>query len=394
MTPPASRSTSDRRSPRLPWIALGLTLLLLWLVGYPLLLTALAGVGLAGGRGSDGFTLEAVRAFVTRADEWRALWGSVWISLASVGLAGAIGVPLAFLFGRTDFPGRRTLGALVALPVTLPPLVGVIAFLYLVGESGFLSRALQGALGLERPPWRLVGPGAILLVHAYSMYVYFYLFVRAALARLDASQLEAASSLGASRGRIFWRVTLPQLRPALLGASLLTFMTSLGSFSAPYIFGGGYRVMTTQIIASRINGELALAMVEAVVLALCAVAALIGIRLAQGRDPGLGGHGLAPRPRPLRSPWLRLGAAALGWAIAAIVVLPHLTLVLISFVPPATWTTELLPPALGLDNYRAVFAEPERLRPVLNSLWMATVATLGAVVLGVGAARQSLVQSR
>ncbi len=55
------------------------------------------------------------------------------------------------------------------------------------------------ALGLEKAPWRLMGPGAILLVHTYSMYVYFYLFVRAALSRLDASLLEAAASLGAGR---------------------------------------------------------------------------------------------------------------------------------------------------------------------------------------------------
>ena len=71
----------------------------------------------------------------------------------------------------------------MALPVALPPLVGVIAFLFLYGESGFVSRAVQALLGLEQPPWRLAGPGAILLVHAYSMYVYFYLFTRAGLAR-------------------------------------------------------------------------------------------------------------------------------------------------------------------------------------------------------------------
>ncbi|NIP87106.1 MAG: hypothetical protein GTO03_16700, partial [Planctomycetales bacterium] len=55
------------------------------------------------------------------------------------------------------------------------------------------------------------------------------------------------------------RVTLPVLGPALAGAALLTFMTSLASFSAPYIFGGGFRVMTTQIVASKLNGEVAMA---------------------------------------------------------------------------------------------------------------------------------------
>ncbi|MCE2559827.1 MAG: ABC transporter permease subunit [Acidobacteria bacterium] len=71
------------------------------------------------------------------------------------------------------------------------------------------------------------------------MYVYFYLFTRAGLSGQDGAAIEAAQSLGASRSQILFRVTLPRLRPALAGATLLTFMTSLGSFSAPYIFGGG-----------------------------------------------------------------------------------------------------------------------------------------------------------
>ena len=73
------------------------------------------------------------------------------------------------------------LGGLVALPAVLPPLVGVVAFLFLYGETGFVSLLLMRLLRLEEPPWRLEGAGAILLVHAYSMYVYFYLLVRAAL---------------------------------------------------------------------------------------------------------------------------------------------------------------------------------------------------------------------
>src|SRR4029077_17034971 len=96
----------------------------------------------------------------------------------------------------------------------------------------------------------------ILLVHAYSMYVYFYLFTRAGLAKLDASMLEAAQALGASRRATLWRVTLPLLRPSLAGAALLVFMTAVGSFSAPYVFGGGFRVMTTQIVAPTVNGAI------------------------------------------------------------------------------------------------------------------------------------------
>ncbi len=363
-----------------------LALVLLWLVGFPLLITLLDALGaLAGGR---GWTFAHFRTFLTSPLEWLALWRSLWISLASVLLAAGVGVPLGFLFERTDFPGRRLIGALLALPVALPPLVGVIAFLFLYGETGFLTRGAQALLGLETAPWRLAGPAAILLVHTYSMYVYFYLFTRAGLARLDPSLAEAAASLGAGRWRILGRVTLPMLGPSLAGAALLTFMTSLGSFSAPYLFGGHFRVMTTQIVASKLNGDLAMAQVETVVLALLAVVALAVLRRFD-RQRKLAGsvRGLAPRPRPIVSPARRRLATVAGWGLALFLLLPHATLLLISLVPPGTWTVEAFPPVLSLGNYLRLPGTAEGLGAVWASLWMAAVATAAALALGFAAAR-------
>jgi len=71
--------------------------------------------------------------------------------------------------------------------------------------------------------------------------------------------------------------------------------------------------------------------------------------------------------------------------LAVVLLLPHLTLILVSFVPYATWTTEAFPPVLNLDNYRRLLGEPERLTPLVNSLWMAVVSTVGAVALAVAA---------
>jgi iron(III) transport system permease protein len=356
--------------------------LLLWLVLYPLALVLVEGL-----RGPEGWTLAHVREFVSRPTEMRALWGSLWISLASVALAALIGIPLALLLGRYDVPGGRVLGGLVALPAVLPPLVGVVAFLFLYGETGFIPLLLMWLLRLDEPPWRLQGPGAILLVHAYSMYVYFYLLVRAALVSLDASQLEAAASLGAGRWRTFRRVVVPHLRPALAGASLLTFMTALGSFSAPYVFGGGFRVMPTQIVATRLNGEDQLAMVQTASLTAMALLALLLIR----SDPrqqigGAGRKGAGPARIAIRRPLNRLLAGVAGWGLTAVLLLPHLTLVLVSFVPVGTWTTEPLPPTYTLGNYAALVQDPVRVRPLVNSIWLATVATIAAVVIALAGA--------
>jgi len=360
---------------------LAVVVALAWLALWPLVITLVAAISSPAGPGA------AFLEFARRGAEWTALRRSLVVSFASVALAAAVGVPLAFLFARAEFPGRRVLGELVALPVALPPLVGVIAFLYLWGESGLGTRLVMRALGLGEAPWRLDGLGAILLVHAYSMYVYFYLFTRAALQRFDGALGEAAASLGAGRVRRFFRVVLPALRPALAGAAILTFLTALGSFSAPYIFGGSYRVMPTQILASKQNGEIDLAEVETVVLTLVALAALAVARWLERERRAARRRGTGAPRRAVRSPLVRTLATFAGWGLATALLAPHLILVLLSFVPRATWTHQLLPPVLSLANYKILFGSAEALRPVGNSLWMAGLATVAALALGLAAAR-------
>ena len=371
---------SRRRVSGTALLAACVVIVLVWLVLYPNLFVV-----------GDSFldqgrvTAAHYARFFGSAAELRALWNSVWISLASVALSALVGVPLAFLFARRDFPARRVLGGLAAMPVLLPPLGGTISFLFLYGETGFLTRGVQAALGLAEPPWRLDGAWAVLLVHAYTMYVYFYLFVTAGLARLDAGYAEAAAALGAGRWTTLRRVTLPMLAPALGGAALLVFMTSMASFSAPYVFGGGFRVLTTQLYASTLNGENGLVAVEAVVLALVSLAFLVPLqRYEAARDYTGASKGLAVAP-PAETGrgWLLTLAAT---AFVGFLLLPHATVLLVSFVPEGTWTTQALPPVYSAEPYRRMFADAETLRPVLNSLRQATVATLANVAFAFAAA--------
>ncbi|HEX9937107.1 MAG TPA: iron ABC transporter permease [Longimicrobium sp.] len=371
----------DRRGRRGTWVLAGVVVfILVWLVLYPNLFVV-----------GDSF-MDAGRVtgrhyarFFGSAAELRALWNSVWISLASVVLSALIGVPLAFLFSGREFPGRRLLGGLASMPVLLPPLVGTISFLFLYGESGFLTRGVQTLLRMEEAPWRLDGAWAVLLVHAYTMYVYFYMFVSAGLARLDAGYAEAAAALGADRWTTLRRVTLPMLAPALGGASLLVFMTSMASFSAPYVFGGGFRVLTTQLFSSKLNGESGLVAVEAVVLALVSLAFLVPLqRYEAAREYTGASKGLAAMSRETSGRgWLLTVAAA---AFVLFLLLPHLTVLLVSFVPEGTWTIQAFPPVYSAEPYRRMFSDAEQLRPVINSLRMATVATIANVAFAFAAA--------
>ena len=310
------------RSRRREALGLLLALGLCWVVVYPLGIVLTHAVG-----GPGHWSLEALRRFAREPNEWRALWASLALSVASVIGAALVGIPLGVLTARVAFPGRRIVATLLGLPAVLPPLVGVLAFLFLYGETGFVARLVQQVAGLSEAPWRLEGAGAVLLVHVATMYVYFYLFTRAGLAGLDPALGEAAASLGASRWSTFRRVTLPLLRPALAGAGLLVFMASLASFSAPYIFGGGFRVMTTQITSTKLNGDDGLAMVETAALLLLALGGLLLLRRTEGTRDAVGARkGIAPVPVRVRNPLAKAGATVLGWGLGLLLTLPLATL--------------------------------------------------------------------
>jgi iron(III) transport system permease protein len=352
-------------------LAAPVLILLTWAVVYPNVAVIL---------GSFENGLGHWREFLASPADLEALKTSIVISFASVAASVMIGVPLAFMLSGFEFPGRKILRAVATLPAALPPLVGVIAFLFLYGESGVVTRAVQRLLGMSEAPWRLTGVWAIVFVHAYTMYVYVFLFVSAGLERFDTTLDEAAAGLGASSWQRLRRVTLPLLTPALAGSMLLVFMTSLGSFSAPYIFGGGIRVLSTQIVASKLNGSMGLAYVETTVLALSAIAGLLLFRWLEGkRKYTSSGKGSATR-RIVRSRKSQIAAAALSAVVVIILVMPHLMVVLVSFAVDGRWTTQVLPPVYTLDNYRRLFSEAELWKPITNSVSMALLATAANVV--------------
>ena len=352
--------------------ALPIIALLVWIVAFPNV-AVIAG-SLAGGG-------EHWMEFLRSPSDREALWTSLWISVASVVASIGVGLPLAFLLQRADFPGRKVLSAVATLPAALPPLVGVIAFLFLYGESGALTRTVQLALGLEKAPWALSGPWAIVFVHAYTMYVYVYLFVSAALENFDSSLDEAARGLGHGPIRRFMRITLPLLTPALAGGALLVFMSSLGSFSAPYVFGGGLRVLSTQIINSKLNDAMGVAFVETTVLALSAVAGLVLLRWLEGRRQyTITSKGRAIRV-PIRSRGARIAAIVMSTIVVTILVLPHGMVLLTAFAVDGAWTTQVLPPEYTLDNFRRLITDPQLLPPIRNTIVMALLATAANVAI-------------
>ncbi|MEK4534342.1 iron ABC transporter permease [Peribacillus sp. FSL K6-1552] len=313
-----------------------------------------------------------------------ALWNSVYISILSVLASALIGIPLAIIFNRYDFPGRSFFSTAAILPIVLPSLVGVMAFMFLYGESGLIPNAIKDLFGLDKVPFKIGGVSGILIVHAYTMYVYFYMTVSAAINKIDPSLEEAAYNLGANKFKVFWKVTFPLLTPAIVAASLLVFMISMASFSAPFLLAGGYRVLSLQIYFSKINGDMEIAATQSVILSIVSISFLLFMRWYQNRkDYRMASKGIGAHRSEVKNPLMKWVMVVTGIIGVLILLLPHFTILLLSLVPDGTWTFQTYPTVFNVENYRLLFEDPNIFKPLRNSLLMAVIATLANLVFGV-----------
>ena len=352
-------------------------IVLLYGVIYPNLSVVISSFQRAG-----TWTLANYREILSQRIVLEAIVSSLGLSVATVLFCAVVGVPLAFLFERFTFPGRRFFAALAALPLVLPPLVGTVAFIFLFGETGILAHAIQNLLGLQNPPWRLRGWPALILFHTYTMYPFFYVLTGAGLRRIDASLAEAARSLGASKATVLRRVVLPQLTPSLLAAALLTFMTSMASFSAPLLFGGDVRMLTLEIFSARQRGDFVMAITDTVILAVISLGALIFFQRYEGtrRFAAAAMKGAPRRRASIASGTARVFATVLAVVFAIVLVLPVATLFLVSFAQENSWTTQTLPSAYTLANYQRLFGDPYAAEVFFNSFTMSAIAAVAALL--------------
>ncbi|MGE7763220.1 ABC transporter permease [Peribacillus sp. NPDC097895] len=363
------------------WLLIPVVLVLVAYVLYPSLRTFIESLQKDGAISLGNYQDFFVQESKTNLE---ALWNSVYISILSVLVSALIGIPLAFIFNRYDFPGRSFFSSAAILPIVLPSLVGVMAFMFLYGESGLIPNAIKDLFGLDKVPFKIGGVSGILIVHAYTMYVYFYMTVSAAINKIDPSLEEAAYNLGANKFKVFWKVTFPLLTPAIVAASLLVFMISMASFSAPFLLAGGYRVLSLQIYFSKINGDMEIAATQSVILSIVSISFLLFMRWYQNRkDYRMASKGIGAHRSEVKNPFMKWVMVAMGIIGVIILLLPHFTILLLSLVPDGTWTFQTYPSVFNVENYRLLFQDPNIFKPLRNSLLMAVIATLANLVFGV-----------
>jgi NifC-like ABC-type porter len=171
---------------------------------------------------------------LTSPETTQALKLSLIVSAWALGLSLVLGVPLAWLLARVDFPGKAFVRSLVLLPMVLPPTVGGVALLLAFGRRGLLGPWLEDTFGLTLP---FHTSGAVLAATFVAM-PFLIISLEGALGGLRPRYEETAASLGASPVRVFFTVTLPMVAPGLAAGAALTWARALGEFGATITFAG------------------------------------------------------------------------------------------------------------------------------------------------------------
>jgi len=206
-----------------------------------------------------------------------ALGLSIFCSLSATAIALVLGVPLAMILARTRGTLRNILRALTTLPMVLPPVVGGVALLLAFGRRGLVGSLLYQWSGIQIP----FTTAAAVMAETFVAMPFLVIAVEAGLRSLDHRYEEAARSLGAGYWRVFTRVTLPLLRPAIFSGAVLCWARALGEFGATITFAGNFpgRTQTVPIavyLALETKPEAAITL--SLILLVVSVAILVGMR--------------------------------------------------------------------------------------------------------------------
>ncbi len=184
------------------------------------------------------------------------IWFTTWQALVSTLLSVALGLPVAYLFAKYEFPGKGLLKAVTTVPFVMPTIVVAMGFVALFGSQGVVNSVLMDTFDLSEPPIKITNTLTIIfMAHAFYNYAIVVRIVSALWANLDPSIEEAAKVLGAGRVQTFYHVTLPLLLPAIASSALLAFAFSFTSFGVVLILGGA-QLATLEVAIYELTAKL------------------------------------------------------------------------------------------------------------------------------------------
>lgn len=301
-----------------------------------------------------------------------------------------IGVPLARLSDRYEFPGKSIFMGTILLPIMLPPFVGAIGIRQLLGQYGVLNVILEKlSLTPETGPidW-LGGSGqfwGIVLINALSLYPILYLNTLATLSNIDPAMEEAAQNLGCRRFKKFFTITLPLMRPGLFAGATIVFIWAFTELGVPLIFDYN-RVTAVQIfngLKDMSNNPFPYALV--IVMFSMSLLFYVSGKGLFGKNPfammAKASHSSEAKPLSFFPRMMVVGFFLL---VSFFALLPHVSVILISFA--TDWYNAILPTDFTFVNYEIALGNALTIPSIKNSLFYSGLATLLNIILGIGIA--------
>ena len=318
-----------------------------------------------------------------------ALWNTFWMASVTVITVNIVGLfqvaVLEFFYVR----GAVFLKIAYATPLVFGSVTAITGYNFVYGDKGVITELLSFVVtDLDRDWFR--GWPAVLIAHTFLMTQYHFLFLRAAVRRVDFSTVEAARSLGASPMLALISVVLPVIRPTVFAVSLLVLLGALTSLAAPAILGGrNFRMLNQMILGLNSIRRQDMAAMLALLLGILSLLVFLVLRWIERRQTFVGG---AKTPAPmqkiqLKNPISRFALSITAWVLCAIYATPVVFTILFSFAPSQSIATDILPSSLTLANYISVLSEQETLEPMVNSIVMSLMAIAVVLCLAVFAGR-------
>ena len=226
-------------------VAVVVTVLVLYPLGW------LVAGSFLGERAVTGSGADAFQGYAALFSEMELVRNSAVVGVGSTVVAVVLGVSLAWITTRTNILWRGALDKLVLVPFFITPLLGAVGWAILAspGRGGLLNNIIASTFGLDEGPLNVYTPWGIIFVTGIYYVPFSYLFVAGALRSMDPALEEGSKILGGGNLKTALKITLPLIKPAIVGSSLLVFVLSIGQFGVPAVLGmpHGYLVLTTRM---------------------------------------------------------------------------------------------------------------------------------------------------
>jgi iron(III) transport system permease protein len=377
---PALLAQARRQLPRLGILAF------LTVVGY-LVISPLVGLQrLAFANGGRGY-----EAAFTRPQMVDTLLTTLGLAVGSLVIALVLGTGLAWAATRLP-PRLSLLRVLPILPIVVPAVAAVTGWAFLFSpRPGYLNAVLrnlpwwshleEGPVDIYTLPW-------IVIITGFGLTAFVYLFVSSGFANINSELIEAAQVSGSSAVGVFFRVTLPLLRPVLVYGGFVALLLGLGQFTGPLLLGrtAGINVLTTDMYAAVAQSPVDFGRAAAIgsPLLLFGLAIVVFQKFILGDQTRFVTHGgkafrASSRPSPFAT------ASILLYSLVAL-VLPLAALTVVSLSP--FWSGTIEPAKFTFDNFGRVFSESGITNAIVNSLTVSTISV--AISLPVGFIAASL----